>query len=111
MSCICVSLQHNTFQTILLTDGVRSYSVFLYNSMNWGDGATIGFSDGTNFYTLEGGEGVFATSSNVLNLPTLTNVGTPGVFIFSTESCKPSCTTGRLISITVHFCHVCYTQH
>ena len=81
-----------------MTDGVRSYSVFLYNSMNWGNRATIGFSgDRTSFYTLEGGESIFATSSNVLNLPTLTNVGTPGVFIFSTESCKHSCTTGRLI--------------
>ena len=58
--------QHNTFQVILLTDGRTSYSVFLYNSMNWGvddfDGSIIGFNDGTNFYTQAGGEGVLEFS-------------------------------------------------
>ena len=80
-------LQHNTFQVILLTDGSTSYSLFLYNSMAWGNGATIGFNDGTNFYTLAGGEGSLATS-DVLNLPFSSNVGTSGVYVFRTDSGK-----------------------
>ena len=81
--------------------------------MNWGDGATIGFSDRPNFYTLEGGEGTFATSF-VHNLPTLTNVGTPGVFIFSTESCKPSCTNYLDVNIynnNTFDMSACYAQY
>ena len=82
---MCISLQHNTFQTILLTDGVRSYSVFLYNSMNWGGGDTIGFSNGTNFYTLEGGEGIYVPSFNVGLLPISSNVDIPGTLVFRTD--------------------------
>ena len=81
--------QHNTFQVILLTDGTTSYSVFLYNSIAWGDGGEtiIGFNDGTRFYTLAGGEGVSAYSS-VDKLPSTSNVGVDGVYIFRTDSSK-----------------------
>ena len=84
--------QHNTFQVILLTDGRTSYSVFLYNSMNWGvdgfDGSIIGFNDGTSFYTQAGGEGVLEFSLDVLNLPSSSNVGVSGVFVYRTDSSK-----------------------
>ena len=70
-----------------MTDGATSYTVFLYNAMNWGGtGATIGFNDGTNFYTLAGGEGVFSTATIVTTLPTSSNIGVPGVFVFRTQS-------------------------
>ena len=79
-------LQNNTFQVILLTDGSTSYSVFLYNSIAFGDGDTIiGFNDGTRFYTLAGGEGVSALS-DVTGLPFSSNVGIDGVYIFRTDS-------------------------
>ena len=77
-------IQHNTFQVILLTDGTTSYSVFLYNSMNWGQGATIGFSNGTSMYRLDERLPDF----NVGDLPFSSNVGVDGVFIFRTESGK-----------------------
>ena len=69
-----------------MTDGATSYTVFLYNSMNWGMAPTIGFNDGTNFYTLAGGEGVFSTATIVNTLPTSSNIGVPGVFVFRTQS-------------------------
>ena len=53
--------------------------------MNWGNGATIGFSDGANFYTLEGGEGIFATSFNIGLLPISSNVDIPGTLVFRTD--------------------------
>ena len=69
-----------------MTDGSRSYTVFLYNSMNWGgSGAGIGFTDGSSFYTLAGGEG-FSAFSAVASLPTASNVGVDGVYIFRTDS-------------------------
>ena len=73
---------------ILLTDGNTSYSVFLYNSIAWGDGGEtiIGFNDGTRFYTLAGGEGVSALSNpDVFGLPFSSNVGVEGVYIFRTD--------------------------
>ena len=68
-----------------MTDGTTSYSVFLYHSMNWGDGAFIGFNDGNSYYTLAGGEGI-AMFSSVETLPSTSNVGVDGVYIFSSES-------------------------
>ena len=78
-------LQHNTFQMVLMTNGSTSYTVFLYNSMNWGNSAGIGFTNGSSFYTLAGGEGV-STLSDVAFLPTASNVAVNGVYIFRTDS-------------------------
>ena len=69
---------------ILLTNGSTSYSLFLYNSMAWGNGATIGFNDGNDFYTLAGGEDRFAKST-VSGLPSTSNVGIDGVYLFQTQ--------------------------
>ena len=47
-----LSPQENSFQVILITDGTYSYTIFTYNCdlMEWDNGATIGFSAGSNFY-------------------------------------------------------------
>lgn len=42
--------QENTFQTVLITDGDYSYSIFIYKCglLEWDNGATIGYSAGGN---------------------------------------------------------------
>lgn len=45
----------NTFQVVIATDGVQTYVIFNYLSIQWGErGATIGFNagDGINFLNL-----------------------------------------------------------
>lgn len=46
---ICLTLQSNTFQGILITNGTQSYSIFTYvcDMMEWSDESTIGFNVGT----------------------------------------------------------------
>ena len=43
---ICVLLQENTFQAILITNGTYSYTVFTYQCglLQWDNGVTIGFN-------------------------------------------------------------------
>ena len=71
-----------------MTDGTTSYSVFLYHSMNWGDGAIIGFTDGTSYYILTGGGDSFVPA--VTALPASSNVGIDGIYIFRTDSSTDS---------------------
>ena len=44
--------QSNTYQGILITDGVNSYTVFTYlcGEMQWSRGATIGYNAAGDFY-------------------------------------------------------------
>ena len=47
-----ISLQTNTFQGILITDGTKSYAVHTYvcGEMEWGDESTVGFNAGGEYY-------------------------------------------------------------
>ena len=44
--------QTNTFQSVLITDGTKSYAVYTYQcgEMEWGDESTIGFNAGQDYY-------------------------------------------------------------
>ncbi|XP_064383718.1 adhesion G-protein coupled receptor V1-like isoform X2 [Halichondria panicea] len=83
----------NTFQCIVATDGVRSFTVLMYadNLLQWmtgdsdggvngfgGDRADVGFiGEGSNMFFLPG-----SNTGAVLELDTTTNVGVGGVWIF-----------------------------
>ena len=69
---------------VLTTDGATSYTVFLYNSMNWGDGdnTVIGFNDGDRFFTQK----CIPEFSNVRNLSSTSNVNISGVYVFTSDS-------------------------
>lgn len=45
-------MQENTFQAVLITDGVDSFTIFTYNCgfIEWGNGATIGFNAAGQVY-------------------------------------------------------------
>lgn len=47
-----LSLQENTFQVILITDGTYSYTVYTYmcGLLEWDNGATIGFNSAGGRY-------------------------------------------------------------
>ena len=73
----------NTLQVILAGDGTSvSYVVFIYGDIQWGEGAQIGFNagDGTVYFTIPG-----ALSSATLNISQMSNVGSPGLFIYKVD--------------------------
>lgn len=72
----------NTLQVILAGDGSLSYVIFIYGDIQWGEGAQIGFNagDGTVYFTIPG-----ALSSATLNISQLSNVGSPGLFIYKVD--------------------------
>ena len=65
---IFVTLQENTFQVILITDGTYSYTIFTYlcGLLEWDNGVTIGFNAASEIY-----ENFIPSSSAVacLNIP------------------------------------------
>ena len=76
---------NNTLQVILATDGTRTVSIFLYEDIQWGYNAQIGFNvgDGHTSFTLPE-----ALSAQSLNVDENSNVGTPGVYVFQIDG-KP----------------------
>ena len=75
--------QNNTYQVILMTDGETSYVCFLYEDIQWGVGAGIGFNagDDTNRSSTVPG----ALTSETLDMENQSNVGRPGVFIYQVD--------------------------
>ena len=74
---------YNTYQVVLMTDGETSYVCFLYEDIQWGEGASIGFNagDGTNrSFTVPG-----ALTNETLELANRSNIGRPGVFIYRVD--------------------------
>ncbi len=74
--------QQNTFQVILMTNGQDSFACFLYEDIQWGAGAQIGFNagDGTRSFTVPGG-----LTSATLYMESLSNVGRPGLFVYQVD--------------------------
>jgi len=89
-------LQRNTFQCVLTTDGVRSFIIFLYADglIQWTTGgasggtnglggieATAGYDAGDfrNFFNIPG-----TGTPEIINITRTSNVGNPGVWMFST---------------------------
>ena len=63
------TVQGNTFQGILITDGWRSYAVFTYKCglLEWSGGATIGFYAEGDFYMNHPLSGVNSTQIACVN--------------------------------------------
>ena len=83
----CVTVAHhpcmqarNTFQAVLATDGVsRSIAIFIYESVEWGENAQIGFSAGDEdrSFSLP-----ISLTPLTLNVEERSNIGYPGIYIF-----------------------------
>ena len=79
-----LSLQVNTFQAVLATDGSSTYVLFLYEDIQWGDTSTsIGFNAGDNlrFFNLD----TSTIPGGILNIENSSNVGVPGRYIFRVD--------------------------
>ena len=76
-------LQRNTFQLVIATDGVISSVFFLYEDVQWGEEAQIGFNagDGVSFFSLPG-----ALTDTTLDIDEQSNVYHPGLFIYRIDS-------------------------
>ena len=115
-------LQTNTFQCILVTNGRRSFALFLYadGEIQWTTGdasggsggfggtpAQVGFNagDGKRFANVTGSQ-----TSAIINIDSTTNVDRPGVWIFRideeeieiSQECRND-PTGTNLSITNNY--------
>jgi len=87
------SLQTNTFQCVLATDGINSFVTFLYahERIQWTTGdfaggedglggtealAGINAGDGVNYFTIPG-----SLTPDIINIDETSNVGIPGVWM------------------------------
>nr|XP_034326973.1 uncharacterized protein LOC105329357 isoform X6 [Crassostrea gigas] len=74
--------QRNTFQLVLITNGVHSFVVFNYNKITWTKSTQVGINagDGINYYSVPG-----SMKDSMLNLTQMSNVGVPGQFVFRVD--------------------------
>ncbi|XP_020896895.1 sushi, nidogen and EGF-like domain-containing protein 1 isoform X1 [Exaiptasia diaphana] len=100
----------NTFQLILLTDGLYSFVRFNYQEISWTSATTSGGNSRNGLGGNEAGCGFNAGYGNyfynvswnsfrnirVLDLPFKTNVGEPGVWMFRTDGITIQEPTGRI---------------
>ncbi|CAF1461848.1 unnamed protein product [Adineta ricciae] len=87
----------NTFQAIIATNGIYSFTIFTYNQIQWAAGAwggypQVGFNAGDqlNYFTVED-----SFSADIVHITQQSNVGIPGQFIFLTNGniSKVECNT------------------
>ncbi|CAC5373570.1 Alpha-tectorin [Mytilus coruscus] len=89
--------KRNTFQAILVTDSKSAFVIYNYNKIEWIASmkipAQVGFNmgDDIHFYSVEG-----SRTSQIINLPNLSNVGYPGKFVFRVDlrDIRPAPTPG-----------------
>lgn len=75
------SIQENTFQVVLATDGEVSFVFFIYGDIEWGF-SNIGFrnSDGSRNFMVPG-----ALTSRTVDIELTSNVGVPGLYIYRVD--------------------------
>ncbi|VDI63546.1 Hypothetical predicted protein [Mytilus galloprovincialis] len=89
--------KRNTFQAILITDSKSAFVIYNYNKIEWIASsiipAQVGFNmgDDIHFYSVEG-----SRTSQIINLPNLSNVGLAGKFVFRVDlrDIRPAPTPG-----------------
>ena len=76
-------LKFNTLQAVLATDRVQTVAIFIYDNIQWGEQAQIGFNagDGHASFKLPG-----ALSDETINMDENSNVGERGVFVYRIDS-------------------------
>ncbi|XP_071123955.1 protein mesh-like [Mytilus edulis] len=104
-----------TFQSVLVTNGRHSFTIFLYNKIEWTTGsasggssstglggtpAQVGFDagDGFNFYAIEA-----SRTASVINVTSMSNIDQPGKFIFrvdTTQITNGGCNVEGTLTIT-----------
>ncbi|XP_052061715.1 sushi, nidogen and EGF-like domain-containing protein 1 [Mytilus californianus] len=84
----------NTFQCVLVTDGMHSFVIYNYYKIQWtsgtsnngtnptGFGSQVGFDagDGVNYYVVNG-----SRTPGIINIPQMSNIGIPGKYIFRVD--------------------------
>ena len=87
----------NTFQVVLATDGNKTFVMFLYEDIQWGDaGTTVGFNAGDQLQFITIPESF--TTEGILNLESTSNVGIPGVYIFRVDETFGMCCGDEIFS-------------
>ena len=84
--------QTNTFQALLITDGIHSFVVFNYldNGISWtrGDASQVDAQVGFNFGGNILGSYVFLISQTeaIANIEEETNIGSPGQYVYRVDN-------------------------
>ena len=66
--------QANTFQAVIATDGQRTFVLFIYANIQWGNRATIGFNAGDGVRSI-------VVTTRPRDVETGSNVGVTGLYI------------------------------
>ncbi len=74
----------NTFQVVLATDGELSFVTFLYADIQWINGVI-----GAGIYIQVSEEVIPGSFSDARNLTTTSNVGVPGIWMYSSDIVFP----------------------
>ena len=77
-------LQENTFQVVIAANGQETFVFFIYDDIQWGAGANIGFNagDGTRSFMVPG-----ALTNQTLTIEDGSNVDVTGLYIYRVDSC------------------------
>ena len=67
-------MQANTFQTVIATDGQKTFAFFIYAAIEWGNDATVGFNAGDGIRSI-------VVTTQPLDVATGSNVGVTGLYI------------------------------
>jgi hypothetical protein len=116
--------KRNTFQCVVTTDGTTSFAIFLYNEIEWTTAdddrgpAKVGFNDYKGVNLNQSWEMPCSGTSDITQLNTSSNVGTPGLWIFRIDgeniipACpnEASCTSDRLCSCLTDDPRLCHSQ-
>ena len=78
---VVISLQDNTFQVVLASDGEKSFVFFTYTDIQWGE-AGVGFDagDGLRYFTLPG-----SRTAATQDIERTSNVGVAGIYAFRVD--------------------------
>ena len=112
-------MQSNTFQAVMATDGIRSFSIFLYadGEIEWTTGDASNGTDGLGGIPaqvgFDAGDGINyavvaeSRQPEIINITQTSNVGRPGVWIFQVDEnvefagcCDTDTTRGERVNFT-----------
>ena len=78
-------MQANTFQVVIAADQQMTFVFFIYDDIQWGDGANIGFNAGDGIRSFMDPR---EPTIQALNVDEGSNVGVTGVYIYRVDLCS-----------------------
>jgi len=98
--CIVFLSQTNTFQSIIATDGSRTFTVLQYldNGINWGQCGGNNAQAGVTGYA----DALGPSTSNIVDIETGSNVGELGKYVYGIHETTRMEPAGKLSTLISH---------